>query len=85
MRAWHTEHNQSEDWLRDSRRLDMKFEYNERVKRMSGSNGVSPKTRTNWLIDAAVFGSALIAALSGIYFLFLPSGGYQADAMPSTA
>ncbi|NTU63828.1 MAG: hypothetical protein HGB05_10610, partial [Chloroflexi bacterium] len=44
---------------------------------MSGSNGVSHKTRTNWLIDAAVFGSALIAALSGIYFLFLPSGGYQ--------
>jgi hypothetical protein len=44
---------------------------------MSGSNGVSQKTRTNWLIDVAVFGSALIAALSGIYFLFLPSGGYQ--------
>ena len=44
---------------------------------MSGSNGVSPKTRMNWLIDAAVLGSALIAALSGIYFLFLPSGGYQ--------
>ncbi len=44
---------------------------------MSGSNGVSQKTRSNWLIDAAVLGSALIAALSGIYFLFLPSGGYQ--------
>ena len=44
---------------------------------MSASNGVSKQTRSNWLIDAAVFGSALIAALSGIYFLFLPSGGYQ--------
>jgi cytochrome b subunit of formate dehydrogenase len=49
---------------------------------MSGSNGVSPKTRTNWLIDAAVFGSALIAALSGIYFLFLPSGAYQGGRNP---
>jgi uncharacterized protein YjeT (DUF2065 family) len=31
----------------------------------------------NWLIDVTVFGSALISALSGAYFLFLPSGGYQ--------
>jgi cytochrome b subunit of formate dehydrogenase len=44
---------------------------------MSGSNEVSKRTRTNWFIDAAVFGSALIAMMSGIYFLFLPSGGYQ--------
>ncbi len=44
---------------------------------MSSSNAVSKQTRSNWFIDAAVFGSALIAALSGIYFLFLPSGGYQ--------
>jgi hypothetical protein len=54
-----------------------KFNPTSRSNNMSGSKGVSPKTRTNWLIDAAVFGSAFIAALSGIYFLFLPSGGYQ--------
>jgi len=28
----------------------------------------------NWLIDAAVFLGAVLASLSGIYFLFLPSG-----------
>ncbi len=44
---------------------------------MSKSNVISSQTRNNWLIDAAVFVSALIASLSGIYFLFLPSGGYQ--------
>jgi len=49
---------------------------------MSSSNPVSKQTRSNWLIDVAVFGSALIAALSGIYFLFLPSGGYQGGRNP---
>ncbi len=44
---------------------------------MSRSNTISKQTRNNWLIDAALFFSAIIAALSGIYFLFLPSGGYQ--------
>jgi hypothetical protein len=44
---------------------------------MSGSNGISKRTRTNWLIDVAVSGSALIATLSGAYLLFLPSGGYR--------
>jgi len=31
----------------------------------------------NWLIDAAVFVGAVLAMLSGVYFLYLPSGGYQ--------
>ncbi len=31
---------------------------------------ISTQTRTNWLIDAAVFVGALLASLSGIYFLF---------------
>jgi preprotein translocase subunit SecY len=44
---------------------------------MTRQNSMSRQTRLNWLIDAAVFGSALVAALSGIYFLYLPSGGYQ--------
>ena len=38
---------------------------------------ISRQTRMNWLIDAAVFVSASLAVLSGIYFLFVPSGGYQ--------
>jgi len=39
--------------------------------------GMSMQTRKNWLIDAAVFLGGIVAALSGIYFLYLPSGGYQ--------
>jgi len=43
---------------------------------------VSKQTRNNWLIDAAVFIGAVIAAITGIYFLFLPSGGYQGGRNP---
>jgi cytochrome b subunit of formate dehydrogenase len=43
---------------------------------------VSKQTRNNWLIDAALFVGALIASVSGIYFLFLPSGGYQGGRNP---
>ena len=43
---------------------------------------VSWQTRKNWLIDAAVFGGGIMAALTGIYFLFLPSGGYQGGRNP---
>ena len=35
---------------------------------------MSWQTRQNWLIDAAVFIGALLAGLTGIYFLYLPSG-----------
>lgn len=38
---------------------------------------MSWQTRQNWLIDAAVFIGALLAIVSGIYFLFVTSGGYQ--------
>jgi preprotein translocase subunit SecY len=38
---------------------------------------MSKQTKANWIIDAVVFLGGLFAALSGIYFLFLPSGGYQ--------
>ncbi|MFN2273099.1 MAG: DUF4405 domain-containing protein, partial [Anaerolineae bacterium] len=41
------------------------------------------QTRTNWLIDAAVFLGGIVAALSGVYFLFLPSGGYQGGRNPA--
>lgn len=38
---------------------------------------LSKQTRKNWLIDAAVFVGAIVVMLSGVYFLFFPSGGYQ--------
>ena len=43
---------------------------------------VSKQTQRNWWINAALGGSAIIAALSGIYFLFLPNGGYQGGRNP---
>jgi cytochrome b subunit of formate dehydrogenase len=49
---------------------------------MARKGTLSRQTRLNWLIDAAVFGGALLAALSGIYFLYLPSGGYQGGRNP---
>ncbi len=39
-------------------------------------------TQKNWWIDTALFGSTIAATLSGIYFLFLPSGGYQGGRNP---
>ncbi|MCX6028078.1 MAG: DUF4405 domain-containing protein [Chloroflexi bacterium] len=44
---------------------------------------VSKQTRNNWLIDAVVAIGAVVAALTGIYFLFLPSGGYQGGRNPA--
>ena len=44
---------------------------------------VSAQTRNNWLIDALVFLGAFLASMSGIYFLFLPVGGYQGGRNPS--
>jgi hypothetical protein len=41
------------------------------------------QTRKNWLIDLAVFAGGLLAALTGVYFLFLPSGGYQGGRNPT--
>ena len=44
---------------------------------------ISKQTRQNWLIDAAVFVGALLSAITGIYFLFLPIGGYQGGRNPA--
>lgn len=38
---------------------------------------VSKQTQKNWLIDLTLFSSTFVAVFSGIYFLFVPSGGYQ--------
>lgn len=44
---------------------------------------LSRQTQQNWLIDAAVFAGALLAGLTGIYFLYLPSGGYEGGRNPA--
>jgi Domain of unknown function (DUF4405) len=49
---------------------------------MSKQASFSIQTRRNWLIDAAVFFGGVLATLSGVYFLFLPSGGYQGGRNP---
>jgi hypothetical protein len=38
---------------------------------------VSKQTQKHWWIDVALFISAILAALSGIYFLYTPRGGFQ--------
>ncbi len=43
---------------------------------------VSKKTRNNWMIDSGLGISALIAMISGIYFLYLPAGGFQGGRNP---
>ena len=45
-------------------------------------NSIAPQTRNNWLIDVGLFVGALIASITGIYFLFLPVGGYQGGRNP---
>ena len=42
----------------------------------------SRKTRNNFLLDMPMLVSGLVAVLSGIYFLFLPVGGYQGGRNP---
>lgn len=44
---------------------------------MRKQDAIAPQTRNNWLIDATLFLGAVVAALTGIYFIFFPSGGYQ--------
>jgi hypothetical protein len=43
---------------------------------------VSKQTLKNWWIDAGLFSGAVLAALSGNYFLYLPNGGYQGGRNP---
>lgn len=50
---------------------------------MKERGGLAPRTRWNWILDAVVFGSALIASLTGIYFLYFPVGGYQGGRNPA--
>ena len=43
---------------------------------------VSAQTRNNLIVDSLLFTGGMITALSGIYFLFLPVGGYQGGRNP---
>jgi len=43
---------------------------------------ISKTTRNNWMIDAVLFTSGIIAALTAIYFLFFPIGGFQGGRNP---
>jgi len=49
---------------------------------VSKKNPVSQRTRTNWLVATAVFGGAFVSAVTGVYFLYLPSGGYMGGRNP---
>jgi hypothetical protein len=55
---------------------------NLRKKYRMFAQSISNQTQKNWWIDAALFTSALAAILSGIYFLFLPAGGFQGGRNP---
>jgi cytochrome b subunit of formate dehydrogenase len=50
---------------------------------MTRQNTFSTRTRVNWLIDFAVFVGGLLSALTGSYFLYLPSGGYRSGLNPA--
>jgi len=41
-----------------------------------------PKVKGNWWLDLSLFLGGLLATLSGIYFLVLPTGGYQGGRNP---
>jgi hypothetical protein len=49
---------------------------------MAKTRSVSNQTRNNWLIDVALLLGAIVATFTGIYFLFLPVGGYQGGRNP---
>lgn len=49
---------------------------------MNFSTCVSKQTRINWFISFVVFLSAIVVLISSIYFLFLPTGGYQGGRNP---
>lgn len=49
---------------------------------MANRRIVSTQTRNNFFIDSFLFTGGVLTALSGIYFLFLPVGGYQGGRNP---
>ena len=53
------------------------------MAKQSESHTLSKQTKFNWLLDAAVFLGAVLAMLTGIYFLFFVSAGYQGGRNPT--
>lgn len=49
---------------------------------MKTSNQISVQTRNNWLVDAGLFTAGILVAVSSVYFLFLPNGGFQGGRNP---
>jgi hypothetical protein len=64
--------------------MQPEYEISQRMNKpnMVVHKKLSTQTRHNWWIDAVLFSSAVLATLSGIYFLFLPVGGYQGGRNP---
>jgi len=62
--------------------LFVKYDWIHGGLTMQNRVGVARQTRNNWLIDLTLFTGAVVAAISGIYFLFLPVGGYQGGRNP---
>lgn len=50
---------------------------------MANNRPLSWTTRLNWLLDFVTFAGAVLASLTGIYFLFFVSGGYQGGRNPT--
>jgi multisubunit Na+/H+ antiporter MnhB subunit len=44
---------------------------------------MSLRTRVNWMLDFVVFLVGILAAISGVYFLTNPSGGFQGGRNPA--
>ncbi len=49
---------------------------------MNDHRNVKKQIQRNWLVDLGLFLAALGAAITGIYFLVLPVGGYQGGRNP---
>lgn len=49
---------------------------------MNQISNLPGKVKKNWWLDALLFLGGVLAILSGIYFLFLPTGGYQGGRNP---
>ncbi len=50
---------------------------------MKENRTISKQTLNNWWIDLGLFLGALAAMLSGVYFLYLPEGGYMGGRNPT--
>ncbi len=49
---------------------------------MDNKKSVTSLTRNNWLMDFGLFLTAIVTVLSGVYFLFLPDGGFKGGRNP---